>query len=272
MHPTTSETVAARHGAFSITSDDGTTIGYQSWGAGPPLLLVHGCAADRTAWWPVVQALAQHFRVHAMDRRGRGLSGDSDRYALAREAEDVAAVANAVGDRVAVLGHSYGAVCALEAALLTDTIDALVLDEPACATRDHTPVRPATVRILADLLVRGDQDGALEVFLRDVLGFHTAELIAMRAGLTWPARRRGAYPLVRECRAANAYHPEADRLAGVRARARVLLGSGCAPWQRAAAIQTYRALPVSELAPLAGPDALVDSVIGFLRAGGYEPR
>jgi pimeloyl-ACP methyl ester carboxylesterase len=57
-----------------------------------------------------------------MDRRGRGGSEDNADYDILREAEDVAGVVEEifqqVGEPVLVLGHSYGAVCSLEAALL----------------------------------------------------------------------------------------------------------------------------------------------------------
>jgi pimeloyl-ACP methyl ester carboxylesterase len=66
----------------------------------------------------------------AVDRRGRGHSGDAPDYALEREYEDVVAVVVSAGDGVSVLGHSYGGICALEAALLTDGIRKLVLYEP----------------------------------------------------------------------------------------------------------------------------------------------
>ena len=73
----------------------------------------------------------------AVDRRGRGGSGDSDDYAIEREFEDVAAVANAFKEPANLLGHSYGALCALEAALFTRNVRKLVLYEPTVNVTDE---------------------------------------------------------------------------------------------------------------------------------------
>ena len=110
-----------RHGG-NVTSKDGTPLAYWRCGEGPPLVLVHGTAADHSRWGPVLPAFEERFTVYAVDRRGRGGSGDSDEYAVEREFEDVAAVVDSLGEPVNLLGHSYGALCALEAALLTRNV------------------------------------------------------------------------------------------------------------------------------------------------------
>jgi pimeloyl-ACP methyl ester carboxylesterase len=56
----------------TITSKDGTRITYRRSGEGPPLVLVHGTAADHGRWRPVLPALEERFTVYAVDRRGRG--------------------------------------------------------------------------------------------------------------------------------------------------------------------------------------------------------
>src|SRR5829696_4622459 len=114
----------------TITSEDGTPIAYRRSGEGPPLVLVHGAAADRGRWSPVLPALEKRFTVYAIDRRGRGGSGDSDGYTMEREAEDVASVVDSIGEPVNLLGHSYGALLALEAALVAKNVRKLVLYEP----------------------------------------------------------------------------------------------------------------------------------------------
>ena len=73
-------------------SEDGTPIAAWRSGEGPPLVLVHGAAADHSRWAPVLPALEARFTVVAIDRRGRGQSGDAREYAIEREYEDVAAV------------------------------------------------------------------------------------------------------------------------------------------------------------------------------------
>ena len=70
---TTTIPTAAR--AERLVSSDGTPIAVWRSGEGPPLVLVHGAAADHTRWRPVLPALEERFTVLAMDRRGRGGSG-----------------------------------------------------------------------------------------------------------------------------------------------------------------------------------------------------
>ena len=102
-----------------VDSADGTPIAVFTSGEGPPLVLVHGAAADHTTFRVIGPRLAERYAVHAIDRRGRGRSGDTLPYTIEREFEDVAAVAETVaagsGGGVAVIGHSYGGRCALGA-------------------------------------------------------------------------------------------------------------------------------------------------------------
>ena len=109
-----------------VTSPDGTRIAVFSRGKGAALILVHGASADHTTFRVVGPLLARDFTVHAIDRRGRGASGDGPTYAIEREFEDVAAVADALAagsdGGIVVFSHSYGGRCALGAALLTGTI------------------------------------------------------------------------------------------------------------------------------------------------------
>src|SRR5215471_13994133 len=75
-----------------VTSRDGTLIAVECAGAGPDLVIVHGGIGYRSRWKPLFPFFASHFTVCAMDRRGRGASGDSADYSLQKEVEDVAAV------------------------------------------------------------------------------------------------------------------------------------------------------------------------------------
>ena len=59
-------------------------------------------------------------------REGRG---DSPDYHFNREVEDVVAVAEAIGEPVFLLGHSYGGLLSMEATLLTDRVSRLILYE-----------------------------------------------------------------------------------------------------------------------------------------------
>ena len=103
-------------------SPDGTSLAWFRTGlaGGPPLLLIHGATADHTTFRVVGPLFAATHDVFAMDRRGRGASGDRTGrhpYAIEREYEDVATVLETIaaetGRQVDVVGHSYGGRVAL---------------------------------------------------------------------------------------------------------------------------------------------------------------
>ena len=85
---------------FTVRSKDGVEISVQKAGLGPALLLVHGALLNGSlSWGAVLPKLAEHFTVYAMDRRGRAPSGDAKEYSIANEADDIAAVVDAIGAR-----------------------------------------------------------------------------------------------------------------------------------------------------------------------------
>jgi len=153
-----------------VTSPDGTRIAYYRGGAGSPLILVHGTGAAATRWTPLFPALEEHFSVVAVDRRGRGESGDGNTYAIQREFEDVAGGRRRAGEPAHVLGHSLGGLCALEAGLLTRNIRKLVLYEPPIPL-SGVPVYPeGVIDRLQALLDAGDREEVLTTFIREVVG------------------------------------------------------------------------------------------------------
>src|SRR5918994_2127863 len=154
----------------TVFSKDGTTIAYWQSGEGPPLVLVHGTTADHGRWTPVMPAFERRFTVCAIDRRGRGGSGDPDDYTIGREFEDVAAVVDSLGEPAFLLGHSYGALCALEAALLTRNVRKLVLYEPPMDVTGDGITPPEVLDRLEAMLEAGGRDGGGANMLRGVAG------------------------------------------------------------------------------------------------------
>lgn len=147
-----------------ITALDGTTISYDKYGSGPPLVLVHGSFSDHvTNWRECRSLLADRFTVYAMARRGRGESSATTGHTLEDEMSDTVAVLRTVGEPAFLLGHSYGAVCSLGAALRApDRVAKLVLYEHPIEnwiTRD-------VVQGLERLARRQDWDGLVEAFMR----------------------------------------------------------------------------------------------------------
>ena len=199
----------------TVTSADGTPIAFWRSGQGPPLLLVHGSTADHTTTWHFVLPLFErHFTVYLMDRRGRGGSGDSADYRLEREAEDIIAVLGAIGQPAHLLGHSYGALCALEAARLVTDVRSLVLYEVPLRTGDERVLE--AVNRMDALLAEGDREGALVTMLREVVDMPEREVELLRSqSEAWSARLGNAGTVPRELRAVEEYEFEPERFRDV---------------------------------------------------------
>jgi pimeloyl-ACP methyl ester carboxylesterase len=113
-------------------SDDGTQIAGRVEGQGPPLVLVPGGPGDgEFSFRFLVPFLGEQFTCYCMSTRGKGLSADHPDHTLDRLVEDVRAFADSIGESVTLLGHSSGATLALEAAVRTDAVPALIVYEPA---------------------------------------------------------------------------------------------------------------------------------------------
>lgn len=87
------------------------TLHVESAGEGPPLVLLHGFAMHGGLFAPVVHALAQRHRVHAVDLPGHGHSSAVEAGALAGVADRVMASLD-LGAPAAILGWSYGGLIA----------------------------------------------------------------------------------------------------------------------------------------------------------------
>src|SRR4051812_448273 len=154
----------------TVTTEVGTPVAYWRYGKGPPLVLVHGTAADHSRWNPVLPALEERFTVYAVDRRGRGGSGDADDYAVEREFEDVAAVVDSLGEPVNLLGHSYGGLLALEATLLTRNVQRLVLYDPGIEVAGAEIYPREVIERMEAMLAVGNPGGVVETTMREVAG------------------------------------------------------------------------------------------------------
>jgi pimeloyl-ACP methyl ester carboxylesterase len=194
-----------------VASEDGTPIAGWRSGEGPPLVLVHGTAADRSRWRPVLPTLEERFAVCAIDRRGRGGSGDSDDYAIEREFEDIAAVVDSLGEPANLLGHSYGALCALEAALLTQNVRRMVLYDPGIEVAGEEIYPHEVIERLEALLEAGDRDGVVATTMREVAGLPPETVEHMRSQPVWQARVDAAHTIPRELRAVKAYRFDPER-------------------------------------------------------------
>ena len=115
----------------SVTSADGTMIGYLRLGHGPAVVALHGSNESARSHLQLAQALASEFTVYLPDRRGRGLSGPHrPDHSMRTEVEDLQAVVAHSGAQK-VFGVSVSALIALQAARSTPAIGQVAVYEPA---------------------------------------------------------------------------------------------------------------------------------------------
>ena len=237
----------------SVISKDGTRIAYWQSGQGPPLVLIHGTAADHGRWAPVLPAFEQRFTVCAVDRRGRGGSGDrEDDYAKEREFEDISAVVDSLGEPVNLLGHSYGALCALEAALLTRNVRKLVLYDPGIEVAGEEIYPQEVIERLEALLGAGDRDGVVATTMREVAGLPPETVEYMRAQPVWQARVAAAHTIPRELRAVKAYRLDPERFGDLGVPTLLLSGGESPAALRKAAEAVKETLSDSRIVVMAG--------------------
>ncbi|MFY9933658.1 MAG: alpha/beta hydrolase [Streptosporangiaceae bacterium] len=265
-----------------LISADGTAIGLLTAGTGPDLLLVHGGMGCIASWAPLWDRLARRCRVTAMDRRGRGSSGDTQPYDYTREFADVAAVAASLagGDgsgsghrdgsdgRVDVFGHSIGATFALGAAASGAPIRRLALYEPPGSPAAPTPWRERVIALIA----AGKPGPAMISFLTEVVGLSDTQISELRnAPRDYDVLPIVAATMPREARAL-AEIDLAALAAGVRIPVLLLLGSASPAWARDLTGSLAATLPQSTLVPLPGcghegidaaPDLVDRALAGF---------
>ena len=261
---------------YTAISADGTSIGFAKTGTGPPLVLVHGTTADHTRWTPILPRFEPHFTVYAMDRRGRGGSGDAPDYDLIREAQDVAAVVDAAaaeqGQSVNVLGHSFGALCSLESALLTHNVRRLVLYEPPIPT--GVEMYPPGILDRIDAAIEGGHnEAALTIFFREVVGMPDHEFEVYRRLPVWRTRIALAPTIAREAYYDQKYELHPERLVAIQIPTLLLVGGDSPESMRAGAATVHAAIPGSRVVTLAGqqhvamdtdPALFTTEVLGFL--------
>jgi pimeloyl-ACP methyl ester carboxylesterase len=135
----------------SVSSADGTMIGYRTLGSGPGLIIVHGSVSTSQNYLSLAEALADTYTVYIPDRRGRGSSGPAGKdYSIDKECEDLEALMNKTGAQY-MFGHSSGGLITLEAALRLP-IQKVAAYEPAVSINGSVPTAwyPEFERALAE--------------------------------------------------------------------------------------------------------------------------
>jgi pimeloyl-ACP methyl ester carboxylesterase len=253
-----------------VSSADGTRIGYRRSGEGPPLVLVHGTTGAHWSFRFLVPTLVDRFTVYALDRRGRGESGDRSDYAIEHEFEDVAAVVDSIDEPASLLGHSYGATVALGAALVAGNLHKLVLYE---AAPGMSVVPSEDLERIEDLVARDEREEALVHALR-VFGLTPDELEQIRASPTWSARVAAAHTVAREVRAEETCRFDPARFRELATPVLLLLGEESPDWGREGTDRIRAIVPDARVAILRGqghgaimtaPELVAQEVARFLR-------
>jgi pimeloyl-ACP methyl ester carboxylesterase len=171
----------------TVTSRDGTTIGYERLGSGPPLILVDGalCHRQMGPLPEIGKLLADRFTVIVYDRRGRGESGNTLPWSVDREVEDISALITAVGGSARLFGVSSGAVLVLEAAARGLPVPKLAVYEPPfIVDGSRSPVPADFIPGLHRLLAAGNRNEVVKRFMR-IVGVPGIFIALMRFFPNW---------------------------------------------------------------------------------------
>ncbi len=256
-----------------LISKDGIPIAYERSGTGPPLVLIHGTAADHTSWAPILPEVERHFTVYAGDRRGRGQSGEAEPYTIEHEYEDVVAIVDFIAGSVNLLGHSYGAVCSLEASLKTYNLRKLILYEPPISTHVKKNYGPDAIDRMNSSLQVGERERTLLIFLKEIVGVHQNGMDRLRSIPSWSSRVAAARTIPREEVSVDSTILKPERFSHTETPILLLLGGDSPPFFRAAIEILKRSILHSRIAIMPGqrhaamdtvPDLFLRQVIEFL--------
>jgi pimeloyl-ACP methyl ester carboxylesterase len=238
----------------TITGTRGTTVSYSVEGSGPPLVLVHGAFSDHeTNWTFVAPMFRQEFAVYAIARRGRGLTDATLGHSLEDEARDVADIVRSIGEPVYLLGHSYGAHCALLAAAQEPSrVRKLVLYEPGWPAI----LGDGGLAALEALAAAAAWDQFAFAFFANTLHVPIEELEAVRASELWTPIVADAKATLGDLRALAAYQFQPRRFAGLDVPVMLQVGS-----------ESPRELYATDALAAVLPNVRIDTLVGQAHEG-----
>jgi pimeloyl-ACP methyl ester carboxylesterase len=250
----------------TVTSADGTAIGYESTGTGPALVLIDGSCCFRAAgpMRPLAGQLQEHFTVYLYDRRGRGESGDTAPYAVERELEDLRAVIGAAGGSASVYTMSSGGAIGLAAAAQGSGITALAVYEPP-----YVGVTPGYTEELTGLLAAGRHADAVTLF-QTLVGMPPEAIAGFRASPGFKVLEGIAPTLAYDDAVLQPGHLRPEVAAAVTVPTTVIAGGASPQFLQDAARNTAAAIPGARFEVLPGqthgvdPDALAPLLIKLL--------
>ncbi|MFE3036871.1 alpha/beta fold hydrolase [Streptomyces canus] len=240
-------------------SRDGTPIAYERTGQGPAVILVSGAMSTGGTLAPLAVTLAERFDVLVYDRRGRGASGDTAPYAVAREVDDLAALIETAGGEASLCGVSSGGALVLEAAAsglpvrrvaVYETPFADFLDGGAEGNAEYT-------RNLDAALAEGRRGDAVELFLR-LTGMGEEMIQGARQSPMWPGMEAVAPTLAYDNAVMAGGLVPRDRLASITVPVLAVAGGASPEWMREGTRAVAEAAPKGSYRVLEGQTHMVD--------------
>lgn len=129
------EETAKQYALGKFVTVDGKKVHYLEKGSGSPVILIHGVLYHTVLWQRNIDALAEKFKVYALDLWGMGYSERLPQrdYSFALYGRQIAGFMNALGiSRAALVGQSMGGGVAVHAAArYPEKVSRLLLVAPA---------------------------------------------------------------------------------------------------------------------------------------------
>jgi pimeloyl-ACP methyl ester carboxylesterase len=209
---------------FVVPGAEGTSITVTEVGQGPAILLLHGGSTDGSSWAVIAANLSERFRVLRFDRfTYRVQPPPAGAQAMAGEVADVLAIASAVDGPLLLVGHSSGAVVALQSALAAPSRFAgLLLYEPPVAVDE--PLGGDALRRARAALDDGDPESAMTIHMRDIVGSSGLILRLMRLPPLRTVMRRFAAAQIADDEALESLGVGLDRYAAIEVPVLLLTG------------------------------------------------
>jgi pimeloyl-ACP methyl ester carboxylesterase len=247
------------HGMDKKTiSRDGTPLTYQRTGQGPAVILVSGAMSTGATVAPLAPLLASRFSVIAYDRRGRGASGDTKPYSVAREVEDLAALIDAAGGEASLYGISSGGALVLEAAASGLPLHRVAVYEvPFAVHEGGAKERAEYTDNLTEALAQGRNGDAVELFLR-LTGLAEEMIQGARQSPMWASMEAIAPSLAYDNAAMGDGLVPRARLASIGVPVLSAAGDASPAWLREAAQAVAETAPQGTYRSLAGQTHMVD--------------